>query len=175
MLQRGAGLLLLHRPLPSAFAPAAPSALPSSSPHREPIPVFSPSVEKSGVFRGCPSLPAACALLHEHTALPRARMAADGSVPDFPMLCSGCPRAGRGMASHAPSEGAASSIEPPGWPFAHTTQRREAWGTGTGGWEGPSALPWGGPICSAVSGAGLPRSRKMRSYWRESSGGLRGW
>jgi len=32
----------------------------------------------------------------------------------------------------------------------------------------------GGPICSAVSSAGLPSSRKMRSYWRESSGGLRG-
>ena len=38
----------------------------------------------------------------------------------------------------------------------------------------PSALPWGGPICSAVSSAGLPSSRKMRSYWRESSRGLRG-
>ena len=38
----------------------------------------------------------------------------------------------------------------------------------------PSALPWGGPICSAVSSAGLPSARKMRSYWRESSGGLRG-
>jgi len=23
--------------------------------------------------------------------------------------------------------------------------------------------------------SGLPSSRKMRSYWRESSGGLRGW
>ena len=34
--------------------------------------------------------------------------------------------------------------------------------------------PWGGPICSAVSSAGLPSSRKMRSCWRESSGGLRG-
>jgi len=29
-------------------------------------------------------------------------------------------------------------------------------------------------ICSAVSSAGLPSSRKMRSYWREPSGGLRG-
>ena len=38
----------------------------------------------------------------------------------------------------------------------------------------PSTLPWGGPICSPVSSSGLPSSRKMRSYWRESSGGLRG-
>jgi len=39
------------------------------------------------------------------------------------------------------------------------------------------------PLCSAlvaspfwntVSRSGLPTSRKMRSYWRESSGGLRG-
>ena len=28
--------------------------------------------------------------------------------------------------------------------------------------------------CTASS-SGLPSSRKMRSYWRESSGGLRGW
>jgi len=33
----------------------------------------------------------------------------------------------------------------------------------------------GGPICSAGSSSGLPSSIKMRSYWRESSGGLRGW
>ena len=45
---------------------------------------------------------------------------------------------------------------------------------GRGRFSFPSALPWGGPICSAVSSAGLPSSRKMRSYWRESSGGLRG-
>jgi len=38
----------------------------------------------------------------------------------------------------------------------------------------PSPLPWGGPICSAGSSAGLPGARKMRSYWRESSAGLRG-
>jgi len=25
------------------------------------------------------------------------------------------------------------------------------------------------------SSSGLPSSRKMKSYWRESSGGLRGW
>jgi len=29
-------------------------------------------------------------------------------------------------------------------------------------------------ICSAVSSAGLPSSGKIRSYWRESSAGLRG-
>ena len=38
----------------------------------------------------------------------------------------------------------------------------------------PSALLWGGPICSAGSSAGLPSAGKMRSYWRESSAGLRG-
>jgi len=32
-----------------------------------------------------------------------------------------------------------------------------------------------GPIWSTVSSSGLPSSRKMRSYWRASSGGLRGW
>jgi len=31
-----------------------------------------------------------------------------------------------------------------------------------------------GPIWSTLSSAGLPSSRKMRSCWRESSGGLRG-
>ena len=31
------------------------------------------------------------------------------------------------------------------------------------------------PIWSTVSSSGLPSSRKMRNYWRESSGGLRGW
>jgi len=30
-----------------------------------------------------------------------------------------------------------------------------------------------GPIWSTPSSSGLPSSRKMRSYWRESSGGLR--
>jgi len=30
------------------------------------------------------------------------------------------------------------------------------------------------PECT-VSSSGLPSSRKMRSYWKESSGGLRGW
>jgi len=30
------------------------------------------------------------------------------------------------------------------------------------------------PFWSTVSGSGLPTSRKMRSYWRESRGGLRG-
>ena len=38
----------------------------------------------------------------------------------------------------------------------------------------PSTLPWGGLIWSPVSNSGLPSSGKMRSYWRESSGGLRG-
>jgi len=28
------------------------------------------------------------------------------------------------------------------------------------------------PLCSTASSAGLPSSRKMRSYWRESSAGL---
>jgi len=32
-----------------------------------------------------------------------------------------------------------------------------------------------GCIWSTVSSSGLPSSRKMTSYWRESSGGLRGW
>jgi len=45
---------------------------------------------------------------------------------------------------------------------------------GRGRFSSPSALPWGDPICSAVSSAGLPSSRKIRSCWRESSGGLRG-
>jgi len=36
------------------------------------------------------------------------------------------------------------------------------------------SLPWGGPVCSAASSAGLPSSGKMRSYWREPSAGLRG-
>jgi len=31
------------------------------------------------------------------------------------------------------------------------------------------------PIWSTLSSSGLPSSRKMRNYWRESSGGLRGW
>jgi len=30
------------------------------------------------------------------------------------------------------------------------------------------------PLWSTVYSSGLPTSRKMRSYWRESSGGLRG-
>jgi len=30
-------------------------------------------------------------------------------------------------------------------------------------------------VWSTLSSSGLPSSRKMRSYWRESSGGLRGW
>jgi len=51
---------------------------------------------------------------------------------------------------------------------------RGVWAAGRGRFSFPSALPWGGPICSAVSSAGLPSSRKMRSCWRESSGGLRG-
>ena len=38
-----------------------------------------------------------------------------------------------------------------------------------------SALPWWGLIWNTVTSSGLPTSRKMRSYWRESSGGLRGW
>ena len=48
------------------------------------------------------------------------------------------------------------------------------WPAGRGRISFASTLPWGGPICSAVSSAGLPTSRKMRSYWRQSSGGLRG-
>ena len=39
----------------------------------------------------------------------------------------------------------------------------------------PSTLPWRGLIWSTVSSSGLPSSRKMKSYWRESSGGLQGW
>ena len=30
-------------------------------------------------------------------------------------------------------------------------------------------------VSSTVSSSGLPSSRKMKSYWRESSGGLQGW
>ena len=48
------------------------------------------------------------------------------------------------------------------------------WAAGRGRFSFPSALPWGGPIWSPVSSSGLPTSRKMRSYWRESSRGLRG-
>jgi len=47
-------------------------------------------------------------------------------------------------------------------------------GSRSGRFSSSSALPWGGPICSPGSSSGLPSSRKMRSYWRESSGGLRG-
>ena len=47
-------------------------------------------------------------------------------------------------------------------------------GSRSGRFSFPSTLPWGGPIWSPVSSAGLPSSRKMRSYWRESSAGLRG-
>ena len=39
----------------------------------------------------------------------------------------------------------------------------------------PSTLPQWGPIWSTLSSSGLPTSRKMRSCWRETSGGLRGW
>jgi len=49
------------------------------------------------------------------------------------------------------------------------------WAAGRGRFSSPSTLPWWGPICSAVSSAGLPSSRKMRNYWREFSGGLWGW
>jgi len=49
------------------------------------------------------------------------------------------------------------------------------WPVGRGGFSFPSTLPWWGPIWSTLSSSGLPSSRKMRSYWRESSGGLWGW
>ena len=42
---------------------------------------------------------------------------------------------------------------------------RGVWSAGRGRFSSPSALPWGGPICSAVSSSGLPSSRKVRSYW----------
>ena len=45
-----------------------------------------------------------------------------------------------------------------------------AWPAGRGRFSSPSALPH----LETVSSSGLPSSRKMRSYWRESSGGLRG-
>jgi len=32
-----------------------------------------------------------------------------------------------------------------------------------------------GPIWSTVSSSGLPSSSNVKSYWRESSGGLQGW
>jgi len=51
---------------------------------------------------------------------------------------------------------------------------RRVWAGGRGKFSSPSALLCGGPICSAACSAGLPSSRKMRSYWRELSGGLRG-
>ena len=49
------------------------------------------------------------------------------------------------------------------------------WPAGRRTFSFPSTLPWWGPIWSIVSSSGLPTSRKMRSYWRESSGGLQGW
>ena len=49
---------------------------------------------------------------------------------------------------------------------------RGVWAAGQERFSSPSALPWEGPIWSPVSSSGLPSSRKMRSYWRESSGGL---
>ena len=36
-------------------------------------------------------------------------------------------------------------------------------------------LPLYTALVSTVSSSGLPSSRKMKSYWRDSSGGLRGW
>jgi len=36
-------------------------------------------------------------------------------------------------------------------------------------------LPLYSALRSTLSSSGLPTSRKMRSYWRESSRGLRGW
>ena len=49
------------------------------------------------------------------------------------------------------------------------------WPAGRGRFSFPSTVPWWGLIWSTVCSSGLPSSRKMRSYWRESSGGLRGW
>ena len=49
------------------------------------------------------------------------------------------------------------------------------WPVGQGRFSFPSTLPEWGPIWSTVSSAGLPCSRKVRNYWRESSGGLWGW
>ena len=60
-------------------------------------------------------------------------------------------------------------------PMASSGALRGGWAAGQGRFSSPSALPWWGPICTTVSSAGLPSSRKMRSYWRESSRGLQGW
>jgi len=73
------------------------------------------------------------------------------------------------------------------WPWASSVPwlpRRPmaSWGTLWRVWPAgrerfsfPSTLPQWGCIWSTVSSSGLPTSRKMRNYWRESSGGIRGW
>jgi len=49
----------------------------------------------------------------------------------------------------------------------------EGWGWLSLGKDGSRGAGSSQPV---VSSSGLPISRKMRSYWRESSGGLRrGW
>ena len=74
-----------------------------------------------------------------------------------------------------------------GWPWASSVpwlprKPMASWGALGGVWPAgqgrfffPSPLPWWGPIWYNMSISGLPSSRKMRSYWRESNGGLRGW
>ena len=74
-----------------------------------------------------------------------------------------------------------------GWPWASSVPWlpkspmgswgafRGVWPAGWGRFFSPSTLPWWGPIWSTESSSGLPSSRKMRNYWRESGGGLRGW
>jgi len=49
----------------------------------------------------------------------------------------------------------------------------------TGGYGGLTIsifhLLGGGSVHARMSFSGLPSSRKMKSYWRECSGGLQGW
>ena len=71
------------------------------------------------------------------------------------------------------------------WPWASSVPwlpRRPmgSWGASRGVWPAGQGrfsfpLPWWGPIWSRLSSSGFPSSRKLKSYWRESSGGLRGW
>jgi len=53
---------------------------------------------------------------------------------------------------------------------------QEECGQAVKGGSPPSLLcPGEAPVWSPVFSSGLPSSRKMRSYWRESRGGLQGW
>ena len=70
--------------------------------------------------------------------------------------------------THASSQTGSKPVDPNHvFPVRPTSRSR-------GRFSSPSALPWEGPVWNAASSSGLPSSRKMSSYWRESRGGLRG-